>query len=174
MEAQKLFLSRISMTHISPALLFTDCLHGFLMSAFIVFIFLCATSLREFFRHLREIERPNPEREDDGVNRQNGERAGRRLPVPDGAHLVGGNGEGGGAGQENIGAGQLIRRNAQNVAAALVEMQAARLEAHVDQIFDGGDDADGIEDVPFDELVGMQGPVFHLIENAITVSPLPL
>lgn len=168
-EAQKLFLSRISMTHISPALLFTDCLHGFLMSAFIVFIFLCATSLREFFRHLREIERPNPEREDDGVNRQNGERAGRRLPVPDGAHLVGGNGEGGGAGQENIGAGQLIRRNAQNVAAARVEMQAARLEAHVDQIFDGGDDADGIEDVPFDELVGMQGPVFHLIENAITV-----
>lgn len=168
-EAQKLFLSRISMTHISPALLFTDCLHGFLMSALIVFIFLCATSLREFFRHLREIERPNPEREDDGVNRQNGERAGRRLPVPDGAHLIGGNGEGGGAGQENIGAGQLIRRNAQNVAAARVEMQAARLEAHVDQIFDGGDDADGIEDVPFDELVGMQGPVFHLIENAITV-----
>lgn len=167
-EAQKLFLSRISTTHISPALLFTDCLHGFLMSALIVFIFLCATSLREFFRHLREIERPNPEREDDGINRQNGERAGRRLPVPDGAHLVGGNGEGGGAGQENVGAGQLIRRNAQNVAAR-VEMQAARLEAHVEQMFDGGDDADGIEDVPFDELVGMQGPVFHLIENAITV-----
>jgi E3 ubiquitin-protein ligase MARCH6 len=31
------------------------------------------------------------------------------------------------------------------------------------------DDADGAEDVPFDELVGMQGPVFHLVENAITV-----
>ncbi|PQM35778.1 putative E3 ubiquitin ligase SUD1 [Prunus yedoensis var. nudiflora] len=38
-------------------------------------------------------------------------------------------------------------------------MQAARLEAHVEQMFDGLDDADGAEDVPFDELVGMQGPV---------------
>ncbi|GAA0163321.1 ubiquitin-protein ligase [Lithospermum erythrorhizon] len=36
-------------------------------------------------------------------------------------------------------------------------------------MFDGLDDADGAEDVPFDELVGMQGPVFHLIENAFTV-----
>jgi E3 ubiquitin-protein ligase MARCH6 len=49
-------------------------------------------------------------------------------------------------------------------------MQAARLEAHVEQMFDGLDDADGAEDVPFDELVGMQGPVFHLVENAFTVS----
>ncbi|KAG9148194.1 hypothetical protein Leryth_014108 [Lithospermum erythrorhizon] len=48
-------------------------------------------------------------------------------------------------------------------------MQAARLEAHVEQMFDGLDDADGAEDVPFDELVGMQGPVFHLVENAFTV-----
>ncbi|KAF9598719.1 hypothetical protein IFM89_030443 [Coptis chinensis] len=47
-------------------------------------------------------------------------------------------------------------------------MQAARLEAHVEQMFDGLDDADGAEDVPFDELVGMQGPVFHLVENAFT------
>jgi E3 ubiquitin-protein ligase MARCH6 len=37
-------------------------------------------------------------------------------------------------------------------------------------MFDGLDDADGAEDVPFDELVGMQGPVFHLVENAFTVS----
>ena len=48
----------------------------------------------------------------------------------------------------------------------------ARLEAHVEQMFDGLDDADGAEDVPFDELVGMQGPVFHLVENAFTVSLL--
>ncbi|KAG0500171.1 hypothetical protein HPP92_000243 [Vanilla planifolia] len=48
-------------------------------------------------------------------------------------------------------------------------MQAARLEAHAEQMFDGLDDGDGAEDVPFDELVGMQGPVFHLVENAITV-----
>jgi E3 ubiquitin-protein ligase MARCH6 len=66
------------------------------------------------------------------------------------------------------GAGQLLRRNAENVAAQL-ERQAARLEAHVEQMFDAVEDADGAEDVPFDELVGMQGPVFHLLENAITV-----
>lgn len=67
------------------------------------------------------------------------------------------------------GAGQLLRRNAENVALRL-EMQAARLEAHVEQMFDAVEDADGAEDVPFDELVGMQGPVFHLLENAVTVS----
>ncbi|KAH9331546.1 hypothetical protein KI387_003654, partial [Taxus chinensis] len=172
MEARKLFLSRISSDgwlHISPALLLTDCLHGFVLSAVIVFIFLAATSMREYFRHLRDIERQNPEREDDVINRQNGERAGRRLLIRDAAHVAGGNGEGGGAGQENIGAGQGIRRNGQNIAAAQMEMQAARFEANVEQIFDGGDDADGVEDVPFDELVGMQGPVFHLVENAVTV-----
>ncbi|GLJ18519.1 hypothetical protein SUGI_0329170 [Cryptomeria japonica] len=167
MEARKLFISRISSDgwlHISPAILLTDCLHGFLLSAGIVFIFLGATSMREYFRHLREIERQNPEREDDGINRQNGERAGRRLLIRD---VV--NGEGGGAGQENVGAVQVIRRNGQNAAAANLEMQAARFDANVEQIFDGGDDADGVEDVPFDELVGMQGPVFHLVENAVTV-----
>jgi E3 ubiquitin-protein ligase MARCH6 len=70
------------------------------------------------------------------------------------------------------GAGQLLRRNAENVAAQL-ERQAARLEAHVEQMFDAVEDADGAEDVPFDELVGMQGPVFHLVENAITVCGSP-
>jgi E3 ubiquitin-protein ligase MARCH6 len=79
------------------------------------------------------------------------------------------NGEDVGGAQGIAGAGQMIRRNAENVAARW-EMQAARLEAHVEQIFDGLDDADGAEDVPFDELVGMQGPVFHLVENAFTVS----
>eukprot|EP01018_Ginkgo_biloba_P024620 Gb_37944 [translate_table: standard] len=168
-EAQKLFISRISPSHISAALLLTDCLHGFLLSAGIVFIFLAATSLREYFRHLREIEGQNVEREVDGLDRQNGERAGRRLLGPGiRVPVGGGNGEVGGAGEEIAGAGQGVRRNAQNVAARL-EMQAARLEAHVEQMFDGGDDADGVEDVPFDELVGMQGPVFHLVENAITV-----
>ncbi|CAD6267783.1 unnamed protein product [Miscanthus lutarioriparius] len=41
-------------------------------------------------------------------------------------------------------------------------------QCEVEQMLDGLDDADGAEDVPFDELVGMQGPVFHLVENAIT------
>jgi hypothetical protein len=36
-------------------------------------------------------------------------------------------------------------------------------------MFDAVEDADGAEDVPFDELVAMQGPVFRLLENAIMV-----
>ncbi|XP_010270486.1 PREDICTED: probable E3 ubiquitin ligase SUD1 isoform X2 [Nelumbo nucifera] len=144
-EAQRLFLS-----HMSTTAILTDCLHGFLLSASIVFIFLGATSLRDYFRHLRELGGQEAEREDEGE--RNGVRAARED-----------------VGVQGIaGAGQIIRRNAENVAARL-EMQAARLEAHVEQMFDGLDDADGAEDVPFDELVGMQGPVFHLVENAFTV-----
>eukprot|EP00249_Psilotum_nudum_P023521 c28905_g1_i3 orf=461-3532(+) len=180
LEAQKLFISRFS-----PTLLLTDCLHGFLLSAGIVFIFLGATSLREYFRHLRELRGQDMVREDDGIDRQIGIRVGRRQgqgAAPLAQRVEQGNGvervqpqadgrNGEGAVVEQglaAGAGQLIRRNAENVAARL-ENQAARLEAHADQIFDGADDADGAEDVPFDELVGMQGPVFHLVENAVTV-----
>ncbi|KAL3515296.1 hypothetical protein ACH5RR_022198 [Cinchona calisaya] len=161
-EAQRLFLS-----HISTTVILTDCLHGFLLSASIVFIFLGATSLRDYFRHLREIGGQDADRDDEGE--RNGARAARRPPGQANRNVAGdGNGEDA-AGQQGIGGpGQLIRRNAENVAARL-EMQAARFEAHVEQIFDGLDDADGAEDVPFDELVGMQGPVFHLVENAFTV-----
>ncbi|KAA8536214.1 hypothetical protein F0562_028692 [Nyssa sinensis] len=161
-EAQKLFLS-----HISTTVLLTDCLHGFLLSASIVFIFLGATSLRDYFRHLRELGGQEPDREDEGD--RNVARAARRPPGQANRNFVGdGNGEEAGGAQGIAGAGQIIRRNAENVAARW-EMQAARLEAHVEQMFDGLDDADGAEDVPFDELVGMQGPVFHLVENAFTV-----
>ncbi|KAK9060353.1 hypothetical protein SSX86_021057 [Deinandra increscens subsp. villosa] len=139
-EAQRLFLS-----HISTTFVLTDCLHGFLLSASIVFIFLGATSLRDYFHHLRDIGPPEGDR--------NGAHVARRPPN---RNLVGEN------------AGNIIRRNAEDVAARL-EMQAARLEAHVEQIFDGLDGGDGAEDVPFDELVGMQGPLFHLVENAFTV-----
>ncbi|KAK8562902.1 hypothetical protein V6N13_018548 [Hibiscus sabdariffa] len=160
-EAQRLFLS-----HISTTIILTDCLHGFLLSASIVFIFLGATSLRDYFRHLRELG-GDAEREDEGD--RNGARAVRRPPGQANRNLAGdGNGEDAGGAPGIGGAGQLIRRNAENVAARW-EMQAARLEAHVEQMFDGLDDADGAEDVPFDELVGMQGPVFHLVENAFTV-----
>ncbi|KAH7866347.1 hypothetical protein Vadar_019186 [Vaccinium darrowii] len=160
-EAQSLFLS-----HISSTAFLTDCLHGFLLSASIVFIFLGATSLRDYFRHLREIGGQDADREDGD---RNGARAPRRPPGQANRNLVGeANGEDGGEAQGIAGAGQLIRRNAENVAARW-EMQAARLEAQVEQMFDGLDDADGAEDVPFDELVGMQGPVFHLVENAFTV-----
>ncbi|XP_047307576.1 probable E3 ubiquitin ligase SUD1 [Impatiens glandulifera] len=158
-EAQRLFMS-----HISTTVILTDCLHGFLLSASIVFIFLGATSLRDYFRHLREIGGQDVGRDDDGD--RNGARAARRPPIQ--ANRMDGNGDDAAGAQGIVGAGQIIRRNAENVAARW-ELQAARLEAHVEQIFDGMDDADGAEDVPFDELVGMQGPVFHLVENAFTV-----
>ncbi|KAF9675889.1 hypothetical protein SADUNF_Sadunf09G0080300 [Salix dunnii] len=161
-EAQRLFLS-----HISTTVILTDCLHGFLLSASIVFIFLGATSLRDYFRHLRELGGQDAEREDEGD--RNGARAARRPPGQANRNVAGEvNAEDAGGAQGIAGAGQIIRRNAENVAARW-EMQAARFEAHVEQIFDGLDDADGAEDVPFDELVGMQGPVFHLVENAFTV-----
>ncbi|TQD81818.1 hypothetical protein C1H46_032629 [Malus baccata] len=161
-EAQRLFLS-----HLSTTVILTDCLHGFLLSASIVFIFLGATSLRDYFRHLRELGGQDADREDEGE--RNGARAARRAPGQANRNFVGDvNGEDAAGAQGIAGAGQMIRRNAENVAARW-EMQAARLEAHVEQMFDGLDDADGAEDVPFDELVGMQGPVFHLVENAFTV-----
>ncbi|XP_076956301.1 putative E3 ubiquitin ligase SUD1 [Bidens hawaiensis] len=158
-EARRLFSS-----HMSTTLILTDCLHGFLLSASIVFIFLGATSLRDYFRHLRELGGQEEDREEE-LDR-NAARLARRQGN---RNLAGeGNDEDVGGAHGIGGAGQLIRRNAENVAARW-EMQAARLEAHVEQIFDGLDDGDGAEDVPFDELVGMQGPVFHLVENAFTV-----
>uniref|UniRef100_A0A7N0SZX6 RING-type E3 ubiquitin transferase n=1 Tax=Kalanchoe fedtschenkoi TaxID=63787 RepID=A0A7N0SZX6_KALFE len=161
-EAQRLFLS-----HISTTVILTDCLHGFLLSASIVFIFLGATSLRDYFRHLREHGGQDADRDDDAD--RNGARAARRLPEQGNRNAVAEEiVEDAGGAQGIAGAGQIIRRNAENVAARW-EIQAARLEAHVEQMFDGLDDADGAEDVPFDELVGMQGPVFHLVENAFTV-----
>lgn len=161
-EAQRLFLS-----HLSTTVILTDCLHGFLLSASIVFIFLGATSLRDYVRHLRELGGPDAEREDEG---ERNPRAARRPPGQANRNFAReGNGEDAGGAQGIAGAGQLDGRNPDNVAVRW-EMQAARLEAHVEQMFDGLDDADGAEDVPFDELVGMQGPVFHLVENAFTVS----
>ncbi|KAL4588703.1 hypothetical protein LXL04_001598 [Taraxacum kok-saghyz] len=164
-EAQKLFL-----THISTTIILTDCLHGFLLSASIVFIFLGATSLRDYFRHLREIGGQEGNIDDEGD--RNGARAARRQAQQPqqqpNRNVVGDDAGGGPAPQGIAGAGQIIRRNAENVAARW-EMQAARLEAHVEQMFDGLDDGEGAEDVPFDELVGMQGPLFHLVENAFTV-----
>ncbi|CAH9057800.1 unnamed protein product [Cuscuta europaea] len=162
-EAQRLFLS-----HISTTVLLTDCLHGFLLSASIVFIFLGATSLRDYFRHLRELGGQDGDREDDGD--RNAAQARRPPPGQANRNLAGeGNGEDANGAQGIAGAGQMVRRNAENVAARWEMQAAANLEAHVDQMFDGLDDADGAEDVPFDELVGMQGPVFHLVENAFTV-----
>ncbi|VAI86568.1 unnamed protein product [Triticum turgidum subsp. durum] len=52
------------------------------------------------------------------------------------------------------------------------EGRIAPLLAQVEHMLDGLDDMDGAEDVPFDELIGMQGLVFHLVENAITKQQL--
>ncbi|VAI76997.1 unnamed protein product [Triticum turgidum subsp. durum] len=52
------------------------------------------------------------------------------------------------------------------------EGRMAPLLAQVEHMLDGLDDMDGAEDVPFDELIGMQGLVFHLVENAITKQQL--
>ncbi|MFS7920102.1 putative Zinc finger, RING-CH-type, Zinc finger, RING/FYVE/PHD-type [Helianthus anomalus] len=49
-EAQRLFLNRIAITDIV-----TDCFHGILLSACIMYVFLRSTFLRDSFRHLREI-----------------------------------------------------------------------------------------------------------------------
>ncbi|CAO2813944.1 unnamed protein product [Amaranthus hypochondriacus] len=160
-DANRLFLSHMSFTPI-----LTDCLHGFLLSASIVFIFLGATSLRDYFRHVREAQGHDADREVEGD--RNGGRAVRRpLGQVNRNLLADGNVDDVGEAPGIAGANQLIRR-AEHLAADW-ERRAARLEVQVDQIFDGLDDADGADDVPFDELVGMQGPVFHLVENAFTV-----
>ncbi|XP_057466327.1 probable E3 ubiquitin ligase SUD1 isoform X3 [Actinidia eriantha] len=125
------------------------------------------TLLESCIWHLREIGGQDADREDEAD--RNGARAARRPPAQANRNFAGdGNGEDAGGAQGIAGAGQIIRRNAENVAARW-EMQAARLEAQVEQMFDGLEDVDAGEDVPFDELVGMQGPVFHLVENAFTV-----
>ena len=143
----------------------TDCLHGFLLSASIVFIFLGATSLRDYFRHAREVQGQDADREDEGD--RNGARAVRRPFGQVNRNLLA-DGNGDDIGEAAIAPVQLNRR-AEHLAADW-DRGAAQLDVQVDQIFDGVDDADGADDVPFDELVGMQGPVFHLVENAFTVS----
>ncbi|KAH7425122.1 hypothetical protein KP509_11G040700 [Ceratopteris richardii] len=171
LEMQQLFHS-----HMTPILVFTDCLHGFILSAGIVFIFLGATSLREYFRHLRELrglDRAGIELE--VIDRRPDARVGRRydeVVVDDRLHRDpqavapgGANGEDGLGRGLLAGTGQLIRRNAENVAAHL-EMQGARFEAHVEQMFDGRDDMDGAEGVALDELIGVQGPISHLFQYA--------
>ncbi|KAJ6751211.1 hypothetical protein OIU85_001707 [Salix viminalis] len=143
-------------------------LQFFLRLSFVLSVWLLIIPfITDYFRHLRELGGQDAERED--VGDRNGAHAARQHPGQANRNVAGeANAEDAGGAQGIAGAGQIIQRDAEN-AAARWEMQAARLEAHVDQMFDGLDDADGAEDVPFDELVGMQGPVFHLVENAFTV-----
>ncbi|KAM1161143.1 hypothetical protein ACFX2B_000271 [Malus domestica] len=82
-------------------------------------------------RHLCELGGQDVDREDE--EERNGARATRRAPGQANRNFVGDvNGEDAAEAQGIAGAGQMIRRNAENVAARW-EMQAARLEAHVEQ-----------------------------------------
>ncbi|XP_050102759.1 uncharacterized protein LOC126582640 [Malus sylvestris] len=82
-------------------------------------------------RHLCELGGQDVNREDE--EERNGARATRRAPGQANRNFVGDvNGEDAAGAQGIAGAGQMIRRNAENVAARW-EMQAARLEAHVEQ-----------------------------------------
>ena len=99
---------------------------------------------------------PDAKRKDEG---ERNPRAARRPPGQANRNFARkGNSEDAGRAQGIARAGQLNGRNLENV--VRWEMQAACLEAHVEQMFDCLDDVDGTEDVPFDKLVGMQGPVF--------------
>ncbi|VAH59678.1 unnamed protein product [Triticum turgidum subsp. durum] len=69
--------------------------------------------------------------------------------------------------EDFVGVKATARRDAQ-----AREGRMAPLLAQVEHMLDGLDDMDGAEDVPFDELIGMQGLVFHLVENAITKQQL--
>ena len=157
-EAQRLFLS-----HISAQLILSDCLHGFLLSAIIVLIFLGATALRDYIRHLRELGGHEADRDHAGRD-WHGARAVRRLAGPNN-RVPGADGNIDDLAEaQGLGAGELLRRNAENVAARL-----ERLEAQVEQMLDGLDDADGAVDVAYEELFVMQWTDFDLVEIEISV-----
>eukprot|EP00897_Mesotaenium_endlicherianum_P009194 jgi/Mesen1/8302/ME000451S07505 len=168
--AYSLFLSRCT-----SSLYLTDCVYGSFLSAAIVFVFLGATSLRDHLRHRRE---QAEELENDvGVGH-----VGQRFPEdirPDERHrhavlLPGEGGEANVPGE----AGPLVQgqgflpgvwhdQGADDVAArGQGNGPRGGLADFGNQDMEMGDPA---EDLPFEELVGMQGPLINLFENAITV-----
>ncbi|OVA11245.1 zinc finger protein [Macleaya cordata] len=156
-EAERLFLSH----HISATAILTDSFRGFLLHVSTGFIALGATSLWVYFRHLREPGGQDAVREDEGDGY--GARAARGPLAPaNRIHAVGGNG---GAGQGVVGADQ---RNAENVALRL-EMLAARLEAHIEQMVDGLDGA-AIAELVLSHLIG--NTLFALAVNIIYIGVL--
>ena len=166
-EAQRLFISRCT-----PNLLLMDCLQGLLLSTCIIFVFLGATSIREHFRHIRQFNENHNEIRPHGN---------MRLPVINGGVFMlndqfqnmGANNFGNVMNQILPEEQRLVLERRPNILRNLnVENEAAQLEGHLEQIFDVANEADMGEDVPFDELIGMEGPIYHLVENAITVSTL--
>ncbi|KAG0570423.1 hypothetical protein KC19_6G161200, partial [Ceratodon purpureus] len=163
-EAQRLFISRCT-----PNLLLMDCLQGLLLSTCIIFVFLGATSIREHFRHIRQFNENHNEIRPHGN---------MRLPVINGGVFMlndqfqnmGANNFGNVMNQILPEEQRLVLERRPNILRNLnVENEAAQLEGHLEQIFDEANEADMGEDVPFDELIGMEGPIYHLVENAITV-----
>lgn len=152
-EAQKLFSS-----HISTKTIAINCFHGYLLSGIIKFVFHGFTFLRDFFIHLWDLRRQNLEGENGG---RDGVHAARRPPDNADRDFVGG-------GEGIAGAGQIGRRNAENVAAWL-EVLAAQLEDHVGRMFGRPNGVGIIEFFPFDMLVRIRVPVFRLLENSFSV-----
>lgn len=159
-EAQKLFISRFT-----PILFLIDCLYGLLLSISIVFTFLGATSVREYFRHMQEFN-------------ANLDIGNMRMPLVD--HRVVLNEQMPNFGANNV--NELVRDhileddnilplNVDNLPLQL-EMQAAQLEARIEHILNAPNDMDIGDDVPFNEFVGIEGPLHHLVENAMIVSKL--
>ena len=105
--------------------------------------------MRDFFIYLWDLRRQNFEGESGD---RNGVHAARRPPDNADRNFVGGDG-----GEGIVGAGQINIRNAEDVA-ALLEVLAAQLEDHIEQMFG-------------DMLVLIWG-LFHLLENTFSVSML--
>lgn len=152
-DAHALFLARCT-----PSKFLSDCVYGSLLSAAIVFIFLAATSLREYFGHGRD--NVGAEAEDDIL-----------LDAPN----AGGHGEDPGAGARHGGLGGDQQAGAppngvQRLGVPGVDLPGdpGMQVVQGNQLFEDGNEGEA-EDMPFDEIVGMQGPVMHLIENGLTV-----
>ena len=122
----------------TPALVFFDCIFGSALSAGIVLVFVCATSLREYVRQVREeaIVQAQAEGGEAGAQRNDGDDWFLRALGDDAggnAAAAGGNAAGGGNNNDN------------DAAAA------------------------DLDELPFEELVGLRGPLLALLESAATV-----
>ena len=129
-------------------LLITDCVYGSFLSAAIVFVFLGTASLREYLRQIRFAH--------NGANNNNNNNNG--MVVGAVGHL----------------GDNFLEEEERRGAAWVADGQEGAMAADAQnrpppQPNAGGLDLDRIEDVPFEELIGMQGPLLSLLENASTI-----
>lgn len=144
---------------LAPLQLLSDCLFGSFLSAGIVFTFLGATAIKEYVRQLQEpvLAADARQAEPEGVvaafnaGLRDGQEGAGQQPVGPPENGVGPGHQGGGVPQaEGL---QLL-----GAAAAGGAVAGGVLEVD-----------NGAVEVPFEELIGMQGPIINLLENAITV-----